>query len=72
MEFTSTEKDLVQNYWIDISQDPDFISQDTGIDKNIVLNILEILNRENKIQGFNREETTKVKSFKEMFNLRNN
>jgi|688.fasta_scaffold514075_1 hypothetical protein len=70
MEFTSTEKDLVQNYWIDFSQDPDFISQDTGIDKNTVLDILTRLNKEGRIDGFNIDEISKVRKFNEIFNYR--
>jgi hypothetical protein len=70
MKFNSSEKDLIQNYWIDISQDPDFISQDTGIDKTTVLDILQNLKQEGKIQNFNYDEFLKVKKFTEFFSYK--
>jgi len=71
MDFTPTEKDNVQTYWIDISQDPDFISQDSGMDKSKVLNILKVLSDEGSIRDFEFESDSKVKSFTEMFKFQN-
>ena len=67
MNFTSIEKDLVQSNWIDVSQDPDFISQETGIDKDIVISILQKLSDEGRIEGFDLNESTRIKKIKELF-----
>lgn len=71
MDFTPSEKDIVQNHWIDISQDPDFISQDLGMDKSKVLDILKVLSDEGRIDDFDFDEETKVKKFNEMFRTYN-
>jgi hypothetical protein len=63
MSFNQAEKDIVQNHWIDISQDPDFISQETGLDKNQVLGILKLLSKEGRIEGFDLNESLVIKKF---------
>jgi biopolymer transport protein ExbD len=40
------EIDLIHSYWKDQSQDPEFISQDTGIDLEKVMEILELLSNQ--------------------------
>ena len=68
MNFTKTELDLVQNHWVDISQDPDFISQETGIDKNDVIDMLRYLSDKGRIDNFDTNKRDRVRTFKEMFN----
>lgn len=66
MEFSEGEKDTIHNYWVDISQDPEWISEDSGIDYQKVIDILTSLSKEGEIKNFNQSEITKVKKFNEM------
>lgn len=66
MEFNESEKDIVYSYWIDISQDPEWISQDTGIDSSKVIDILKSLSDEGKIKNFDESQISKIKKFNEM------
>ena len=52
MDLKRDEIDLIFGYWKDISQDPEFISQDTGIDLDRVNKILQLLSSQKKIKDF--------------------
>ena len=52
-------------------QHPDFISQDLGMDKSKVLDILKVLSDEGRIDDFDFDEETKVKKFNEIFRTYN-
>ena len=67
MDITPIEKDQIQSYWVDVTQDPDFISQDLGIDKDRIIMILSVLSDEGKIDGFKSNESYRVKKFSEWF-----
>lgn len=66
--YESDKVNLVHSFWNDTSQDPDFISQQTGIDLSIVLEILEHLEKKGKIKNFKLDET-KIILFNEMINV---
>lgn len=65
MDLKRDEIDLIFGYWKDISQDPEFISQDTGIDLDRVNKILQFLSSQRKIKDFISNES-KVLSFNEL------
>jgi len=65
MDLKRDEIDLIFGYWKDISQDPEFISQDTGIELDRVNKILQLLSDQRKIKDFISEEY-KVLSFNEL------
>lgn len=64
----SEEIDLIHSYWQDQSQDPDFISQDTGIEIERVLEILELLSNQGKIKDFHLNEN-QILMFEELIDL---
>jgi len=68
MEFNESEKDIIHNYWVDISQDPSWISEDSGIDYQKVMGILRLLSKEGKIKNFNEDEIGRIRKFNEMIN----
>jgi hypothetical protein len=65
MDLKRDEIDLIFGYWKDISQDPEFISQDTEIDLDRVNKILQLLSDQRKIKDFIYNES-KVLSFNEL------
>jgi len=62
------EIDLIHAYWQDQSQDPEFISEDTGIDLDRVMEILQILSKEGKIKDFQIDES-KILLYEELVDL---
>jgi hypothetical protein len=65
MDLKRDEIDLIFGYWKDISQDPEFISQDTEIELDRVNKILQLLSDQRKIKDFIYNES-KVLSFNEL------
>ena len=59
MEFTNLELEEVMSLWQDKSQDPTWIAKDTGYDLERVLDILQYLQDEGQIEGFERPITEK-------------
>ena len=55
-DFTMSDMDDVLEYWQDVSQDPKFISNETGIELNKVIQILDTLERRGDISGFKKIE----------------
>lgn len=62
------EIDLIHSYWKDQSQDPEFISQDTGIDLEKVMEILELLSNQGKIKDFHIDEN-KIFLYEELIDI---
>jgi hypothetical protein len=60
MGFTNNDIEQVLEYWQDISQDPEYISEKTGINIINVLNILEELQTKGNILGFSKIERRKI------------
>lgn len=58
--FSSIDIENVLSYWVDVSQDPVFISQETGISLETVLLILEHLQSSGNINNFSKIEKRKV------------
>jgi hypothetical protein len=58
-DFTHSDMEDVLEYWQDISQDTEFISQETGLDINKVIQILDTLQKRGDISGFNRIDRRK-------------
>lgn len=68
MDFKNDEVELVYSYWNDYSQDVDFISFETGIEKEKVKAILDRLKKTGKIKDIIFNES-KVISFDEMLDI---
>jgi len=66
--FERDEIDLVFSYWKDISQDPEFISEDTGIELETVIGVLELLSKQGKIKDFHLNEN-KIFLFEELVDI---
>jgi len=66
--FERDEIDLVFSYWNDTSQDPEFISQDSGIELDKVVEILEMLSKQGKIKDFFLNEN-KIFLFEEIVDI---
>lgn len=58
--FSSIDIENVLSYWVDVSQDPVFISQETGISLETVLLILEHLQSSGNINNFSKIEKRKA------------
>lgn len=71
MDFSKDELAMVEDYWINISQDADFISQETGINKKRIVDILVELSEKSRIEDFELDEfqdVPRVHKFTEMKN----
>lgn len=71
MNFAKDELASVEDYWINVSQDADFISQETGINKNRIIDILVELSERGRIEDFDLDEfqdVSRVHKFTEMKN----
>ena len=71
MDFSKDELAMVEDYWINISQDADFISQETGINKKRIVDILVELSEKSRIEDFDLDEfqdVPRVHKFTEMKN----
>ena len=66
MNIKNDERDLIQNYWTDISQDPEWISKDTGLDYGKVMEILRLLQKNGDIKDFDESEFRKILKFNEV------
>jgi hypothetical protein len=55
-DFTNNDMENVLEYWQDVSQDPEFISKETDLDLNTVIQILDTLQKRGDISGFNKIE----------------
>ena len=64
-DFTAGELENVLEYWKDISQDPEYISKETGLEINKILSILDILKKEGKIENY-EPVIEKILLFREM------
>jgi hypothetical protein len=53
-DFTLSDMEDVLEYWQDVSQDPEFISKETDLDLNTVIQILHTLQKRGDISGFSR------------------
>lgn len=70
IEFKPADIEDVLEYWQDISQDPEFISHETGLDIKYVLDILKYLQDDNSIEDFNEIVKSKLETtIKENNNL---
>lgn len=70
MDFGKDELDLVHSLWSDETQDEDVISSETGMPKDRVLKILQILSDQGKIKDFITEK--EIISFNEMLSIEDN
>lgn len=68
MEFKKDEIDLVFSYWMDVSQDPDFISTDTDISIDKVHDILNLLSEQGKIDDYSINEN-RIFLFEELLDI---
>ena len=71
MNFSDYELANVEDYWINVSQDADFISQETRISKKRIIDILVELSEKGRIEDFDLDEFQefpKVHKFTEMKN----
>jgi hypothetical protein len=59
-DFTHSDMEDVLEYWQDVSQDPDFISKETGLDLYKVIQILETLQKRGDISGFEKVKVNQV------------
>ena len=55
-DFTMSDMEDVLEYWQDVSQDPKFISNETGMELDKVIQILDTLQRRGDISGFKKIE----------------
>jgi hypothetical protein len=67
MEFKKDEIDRIHTIWIDESQDIDYISDVCEIEREKVMSILNYLQKEGKIKGFNLNES-QILTFKDFTN----
>lgn len=68
MKFKKDEFDLVHSMWNDESQDIDYISLETGISRDTVLEILQSLSDQKKIKGFKMNEN-QIILFEDMMDI---
>lgn len=66
--FRNDEIDIIHSLWMDTSQDPEFISQETGINLDKVLGILEFLTAKGKIKNFEIDES-KILLYEELVDI---
>lgn len=55
-DFTMSDMEDILEYWQDVSQDPKFISNETGMELDKVIQILDTLQRRGDISGFKKIE----------------
>jgi hypothetical protein len=66
--FKNDEIDTIHSLWMDTSQDPEFISQETGIELDKVLDILKFLSSKGKIKNFKIDES-KILLYEELVDI---
>jgi hypothetical protein len=66
--FKNDEIDTIHSLWMDTSQDPEFISQETGIELDKVLDILKFLSSKGKIKDFKIDES-KILLYEELVDI---
>lgn len=66
--FENDEIELIHSLWVDTSQDPEYISEETGIDIKKVMEILELLSKQGKIKNFKMDES-KILLYEELLDL---
>jgi hypothetical protein len=66
IDFTAGELETVLEYWKDVSQDPEYISQETGLEIEKIISILETLQEEGKIKNYEPVMNERIRRFFEM------
>jgi DNA-binding Lrp family transcriptional regulator len=66
IDFTTGELETVLGYWKDVSQDTEYISQETGLELEKIYSILDTLQEEGKIKNYEPVMNERIRRFFEM------
>ena len=66
IDFTAGELETVLGYWKDVSQDTEYISQETGLELEKIYSILDTLQEEGKIKNYEPVMNERIRRFFEM------